>query len=1091
MDTPSPDRWHRIERLVDAVLEVPNADRVAWLRAACGDDAALCDEVLALVEAGERDDAFLASPAPLVGAVAKEVAAMGAAPRTAIPQRVGPYRILSELGRGGMGTVYLAEREAHFQQRVALKVVGSGLHIDDLLQRRFVEERQILASLEHANIARLLDGGVTDDGAPWFAMELVDGEPIDRWCDARRLSLEARLELFGTLCAAVEYAHAHQVVHRDLKPSNILVRADGTLKLLDFGVAKMLAADPDEESLTRTGARLLTPEYASPEQIRGDAISPASDVYSLGAVLYELLTGRRPYRLTGRTRREIERAVLDQMPTRPSVAVRRAADDPSGRDGEAATDTSTRIAHARGTTPDRLAARLRDALDGIVLNALAKDPRHRYPSARALGADVQRYLSGLPVRAQRRSPRVAIVSAAVVALLSVPAVLLYRASKSPDAPPRQESPVTAVGLVADYRDPGTQQVARSLADLLATNLARVPSLRVVSTARLYELMGQLATSGADAGAYSSAARRAGASTLIDGGLYRVDSAGLRLDLRRIDLATGNVLAVFTISGHDIFTLVDSGTARLAAHLGATAPQGSVTDVTTSSEVAYRLYEEGLRAYYHGDITGTRRLMEAALKEDSTLAMAEYYLSHTLSGATWFNHLARALRLAQNASDRERLIIRSALELYTSDPAAIATAETLAVRFPHEPEGQRMAGKALIDAADFPGAVRRLRQLIASDSVAQRGTTARCTACDAQFDLVGAYLAMDSLETAEREGRAFAAREPASAALWSRLAEVLVARGRIDAAREAYGRATEIDPGFAGRPSYFAYYYLPAGDYETADRALREIAQSGSHVRQAEANWYLTLSLRNQGRHVEALRAARMHRELTVDVDVSRPREQFAFQYAQVLFELGRYRDAVALFDSIARAAPGYTASQQARQRAWALTHAATALFAAGDTARLRDRVDPIRVVGSRSLLGRDQRLHHYVAGLVLVARGDDANAVDEFRRAIISPLNGFTRTNYELAAALLRLRRPREAVTVLQPAVRGPLEGSNLYITHTELHEMLARAWDASGAPDSAVAHYRVVLNAWQRADPAFQPRLARVRARLASLGVRDSMLQR
>jgi tetratricopeptide (TPR) repeat protein/TolB-like protein len=651
--------------------------------------------------------------------------------------------------------------------------------------------------------------------------------------------------------------------------------------------------------------------------------------------------------------------------------------------------------------------------------------------------------------------------------------------------------VTAVGLVADYREPGTQQVARSLADLLATNLARVPSLRVVSTARLYELMGQLGGAGADAGAYSAAARRAGASTLIDGGVYRVDSAGLRLDLRRIDLATGNVLAVFTVSGSDIFTLVDSGTARLAAHLGSAAPRGSVSDVTTRSEVASRFYEEGIRAYYHGDMTGTRRLMEAALKEDSTFAMAEYYLSHTLSGAESFEHLARALRLAQTASDRERLIIRSALELYTSDPAAIATAETLAVRFPHEPEGQRFAGKALIEAADFPGAVRRLRQLIASDSIALRGTTARCTACEAHYDLVGAYLAMDSLDTAEREGRAWAEREPTSAALWSRLAEVLVARGRIDAAREAYGRATEIDPGFAGRPSYFAYYYLPAGDYETADRALREIAQSGSRERRAEANWYLTLSLRDQGRHLEALRAARSHRELTVGADASSPPEKFAFQYAQVLFELGRYRDAVALFDSIARVAPGYTPSQQARQRAWALTHAATALFAAGDTVRLRERVDVIRQVGSQSLLGRDQRLHHYVRGLLLVARGDDAQAVDEFRRAIISPLNGYTRTNSELAGALLRLHRPREAVAVLQPAVRGPLEGSNLYITHTELRVMLARAWDAVGVADSAIVHYRAVRQAWQRADPAFQPRVAAVQARLAALGVSDSTFSR
>ena len=312
---PSRERWERIERLVDAALDVPTAEREVWLRNACGDDETLCTEVLALIDAGERDDAFLAAPlADVAPALPSDTAQSVPA---GVPFSIGPYRVLREIGRGGMGVVYLAERETHFAQRVALKLVRSGLPSDDHLLRRFVEERRILASLDHANIARLLDGGVTADGAHWFAMEYVEGEPIDQWCNARQLPENAQLVLFSALCDADEYAHERQVIHRDIKPSNILVRADGTLKLLDFGVAKLIADDATAtDGLTRTGTRLLTPEYASPEQIRGDPVAPASDVYSLGVGLYELLTGRRPYRVTGRSRVDIERGELLRVAAR-------------------------------------------------------------------------------------------------------------------------------------------------------------------------------------------------------------------------------------------------------------------------------------------------------------------------------------------------------------------------------------------------------------------------------------------------------------------------------------------------------------------------------------------------------------------------------------------------------------------------------------------------------------------------------------------------------------------------------------------------------------------------------------------------------
>jgi serine/threonine protein kinase/tetratricopeptide (TPR) repeat protein len=1085
METPSPERWQRIEELVDAALDVPVADRESWLGTACGDDAALLREVMQLIEAGERPDAFLAEPvASLASNIAAGALPTADEPGVAIPLRVGPYRIVRELGRGGMGTVYLAEREEHFQQRVALKVIRRGFHFDKDLVRRFVDERQMLATLEHANIARLLDGGVTEDDVPWFAMEFVEGEAIDRWCDGRRLAIEARLELFCTVCEAVAYAHRRQIVHRDLKPSNILVRADGTVKLLDFGVAKLVAPERAiEGSVTRTGFRLLTPEYASPEQVRGEPVTSASDVYSLGVLLYELLTGRRPYRATGGS--QVERAVLTEDPARPSTVVKReeqgTAADAASLD---ATATTIQLARARGTTPDRLSGRLRGELDAIVLKALEKEPRQRYASAELLARDVQRHLKGLPVsaRSRMRSVAVALVATLLFSVVAAGAWLLAGSAFRRAAEP-SDVPVLAVGLISDYRDGNAAELARPLADLLATNLARVPTLRVVSTARLYELMAQLGGIGeGDAGVYSAAARRAGASMLVDGSLYGVADGELRLDLRRIDVSTGDVLAVHTVSGIDVFALVDSGTARLTAGIGVAAPGGSIADVTTHSEVAYRFYEEGLRAHYHGDRMAARGLLHAALAEDSTLAMAAYYLARSYeTGELNIQWMRRALNMAAHVSDRERLIIRTAWAVWTSDPAALAVSETLTVRYPQEMEGHFYAAQALSEAGDYTGALTRMRQIVVMDSLALEGVSAQCVACDARNRILELYVAMDSTAAAQREARLWTTLEPDRATPWLRLAQLEAGVGRTEAARDAYRRAAGIDPTLNGEPEFIVLRLLAGGEYETLARELREIVQSGSPDRQLRARWFLTISLRYQGRFAKALEEARAYRAPAARAVPSAPPAWFAAHHAQVLFELGRYRESAALFDTIAQAQVGYSPSHRARHLTWNLSLAANALAAAGDTAALAARIDSVRVVGSRSLLVRDPHLHHHLHGLLLVARGDDEAAVAAFREALFAPA-GYTRINQDLARALLRLDRPREAVAVLQPAVRGTLEGSNLYVTATELRALLAEAWDDVGARDSALVHYRAVLRAWHQPDPILRERVAAVRARVAAL---------
>lgn len=337
------NRWARVNEVFHRALELEGDARTKYLEETCGEDAALLAEVKSLLEADAKADSFLATPA-------------GAVEDTA-PTEVGPWRIVRELGRGGMGTVYLAERaDGAFTMQAALKVLRRGLDTDDLLAR-FRDERQILASLEHPHIARLLDGGATADGRPWLAMEYVEGTTLLDYASQRALDRPARLGLFRQLTAAVQYAHRNLVVHRDLKPGNVLVTKAGLVKLLDFGIAKVI--DPHAtEQRTKTGEQVLTPAYASPEQLKGERVTTAADVWALGVILYELLTGQRPFSGSGQT---LARAILEQELPPPKLGVE---------------------------------------LDAILFTALRKEPASRYPSVEALADDLDRLASGLPLRAR-------------------------------------------------------------------------------------------------------------------------------------------------------------------------------------------------------------------------------------------------------------------------------------------------------------------------------------------------------------------------------------------------------------------------------------------------------------------------------------------------------------------------------------------------------------------------------------------------------------------------------------------------------------------------------------------------------------------
>ena len=354
-------RWKQLKDIVGEAMERPPSERAAFVAAACGGDSALAAEVTSLLEHDKPTGGFLDRGAVLPG----DDALLG--------HMAGPYRLIEEIGHGGMGTVYLAERvDGAYDQRVAVKVIRRGMDTEHVL-RRFRNERQILATLNHPNIARLLDGGALPDGRPYLVMEYVDGKRIDQYCDDEALGPNERLRLFLQVCDAVFFAHQRLVVHRDIKPGNVLVDAGGTPKLLDFGIAKLLGSDGGEE-VTESVLRPMTPEYASPEQITGQPVTTATDVYTLGVMLYELLTGRRPHPTKDRTTQAVLDAIRETDPLRPSAAA-----------------------------PPELQRRLRGDLDVILLTALRREPERRYPSAEAFAADVRRHLEGRAVLARKDS----------------------------------------------------------------------------------------------------------------------------------------------------------------------------------------------------------------------------------------------------------------------------------------------------------------------------------------------------------------------------------------------------------------------------------------------------------------------------------------------------------------------------------------------------------------------------------------------------------------------------------------------------------------------------------------------------------------
>jgi serine/threonine protein kinase/Tfp pilus assembly protein PilF len=482
-------RWQRVKDLFGDALEQDPAQRKGFLDQACNGDEALRAEVESLLAAAQdpTDEAQQPEPDRMLG------------------RRLGAYQIVESIASGGMATVYLAHRaDDQYRKRVAIKLIHPGL-ANEALCRRFRSERQTLAALDHPNIVKLLDGGATEEGLPYLVMDYVDGQPIDEYCDQYQLTVEDRLKLFRTVCGAVKHAHQNHIIHRDLKPSNILVTADSSPRLLDFGIAKLLSPDlsSDMGLMTTAGIHHMTPAYASPEQARGDAITYASDVYSLGVVLYELLTGHRPYRFKNYSQAEVERVICETEAERPSTIVTRAEPDQGTKGSSGHIVTPEAVSRARGVSLDKLRRHLRGDVDNIVLKALHKEPQRRYGSVQEFSEDIARHLEDRPVKARpntlqyrtkkfirrRKTEMVALVLLLVLAggwgyslwrqgWLRVPVIPQAHASAKAGFPAIHSLAVLPLRNLSG--DPNQEYFADGMTEGLITELSSISALNVIS-----------------------------------------------------------------------------------------------------------------------------------------------------------------------------------------------------------------------------------------------------------------------------------------------------------------------------------------------------------------------------------------------------------------------------------------------------------------------------------------------------------------------------------------------------------------------------------------------------------------------------------
>ena len=704
------DRWERLNDVFHGALAVEPSRRATYLADACGADSDLRHEAEALIAAHEHSSGFIETPVIAVNSIWPELGDAISPGRL-----IGPYRVLSEIARGGMGAVYLAERaDGQYQQRVALKLIKRGLDIDPLL-RRFRAERQILASLEHPNIARLLDGGTSDDGLPFFVMEYIAGAPINQYVRSRSLSVAERLLLFLSVCDAVAHAHRRGIVHRDIKPANILVTMEGVPKLLDFGIAKAVSPEAPAGTTAVTGLRLLTPEYASPEQVEGQSGTTASDVYSLGVVLYELLTSQSPYHPRSRDPLHIADAVRTTVPEPPSVS-----------------------------TQKILRRQLRGDLDTICLVALRKEPERRYASVDDLAADIRRHLHGLPINARpdsltyragkylKRNRAVLIAAAAAVVVTSLLGGGLVMLRGADSGPSLLGGPLAARDriVVSRFRDQqGDTMLAAAITEAFRIDLTQSPNVRVLTPVQVHLALERMKHQGSfipDDSVARDVALREGAKAYVSGSIARVGGTyAIAVQLTSAD--GGEALSAVRETADDSTQLIAAvGRAsrafrqRLGESLRDLRDMPALEQATTASLPALRAYTQGYRLFVNGDRVAAMRHYEEAIALDPGFATA---YSGIASAYAALAEPGRALAARMSALQHaDRLPLRERAVMVAQDAyvrndyeGTIREYRRLLERYPSDVPILNNLALAYRDTRQFAEAVTLWNRAIAIDS----------------------------------------------------------------------------------------------------------------------------------------------------------------------------------------------------------------------------------------------------------------------------------------------------------------------------------------------------------------------------------------
>jgi Tol biopolymer transport system component/serine/threonine protein kinase/tetratricopeptide (TPR) repeat protein len=851
----TPERWKQVEEVFQAALDLPRDERPKFIGEASAHDEALRQQVEALVAQYEAAGNFIEEPA-----FAVEGFNPGSTPfRTTKPTdfendpmagaRVGAYKIVREIGRGGMGAVYLAVRaDSEYQKRVAIKLVKRGMDTDFIL-RRFRNERQILASLDHTNIARLLDGGTTETGLPYFVMEYIEGQPLYRYCDSEKLTIPERLRLFVQICHAVAYAHQNLVVHRDIKPSNIIICSDGTPKLLDFGIAKLLNPElsPDTITPTATAMRLMTPEYASPEQVRGEQATPASDIYSMGVLLYELLTAHRPYHFPSRSPHEIARVICEEEPEHPSRVVSRNEDiiplDVSSGGSEATLDF---ICKLRGGSLDSVRRELAGDLDNITLKALRKEPGRRYTSVERLREDIVRHLEGRPVSAPFVFPSATpkpsrLATGEAVTGEKTLAVLPFKMLN-----------------LRQTEETGENYLGIGLADALITRLSNVRRFSVRPTSSVIRYIdGQVDP--------FASGHELGVAYVIDGRIQRA-SDRIRITVQLLNVYEGTTMwaGQFDEKFTDVLSLEDAISAQVAQAL---VPQltgderEQLAKRGTDNAEAFEVY---LRGRYHWNTFNEEGFAKAITCYYRAIALDPDYAAAYTGIADYYNWIgiygvmppaecsaaakeagSRALELDETLPDAHTAF---GFAVHTHDlnwESPIAHYERALELNPHHAASYLWHGTQLVMEGDFDEGLPLVRRALELDPLTlfNQHMLAFCLYYARRYD-ESLSIYREVVETAPTHGLGYFGYswtlsqlgrhdEAIDAAvkaielsgpspfITATLAYAYAAAGRMQEARHVLGELEELSAKRYVSPYYRAIAYCTLGDYEQAFTLLEQ------------------------------------------------------------------------------------------------------------------------------------------------------------------------------------------------------------------------------------------------------------------------------